>query len=256
MRVLALDTATEACSVALLTDAGVVGAWREVGRGHAELILDNGPCGSLRGWGRLRDAGRHRRQRRSGRLYRSQDRCVGGTRAGIRRGAAGGGRDHAGGVRLASECAPGGAGHGLSRCAHGRSSTGAVLRPIPSTVSPHAGAPAVGNAQSVSVPLVGPFQGIGRGFAAYPVLQSLAGLSLPAGACDALPTQRTWRGLGAIRLKLGEGRDPADLVPVYLRDKVALTEAERARPKQAAPEVEPCREPVMELSYGAHVIAG
>jgi len=42
--------------------------------------------------------------------------------------------------------------------------------------------------------------------------------------------------LGAIRLKLGEGRDPADLVPVYLRDKVALTEAERARPKQAAPE--------------------
>src|ERR1700693_6067923 len=40
MRVLALDTATEACSVALLTDAGLVGAWREVGRGHAEQILD------------------------------------------------------------------------------------------------------------------------------------------------------------------------------------------------------------------------
>jgi len=40
MRVLALDTATEACSVALLTDAGLVGVWREVGRGHAEQILD------------------------------------------------------------------------------------------------------------------------------------------------------------------------------------------------------------------------
>src|ERR1700736_2864344 len=40
MRVLALDTATEACSVALLTDAGLLGAWREVGRGHAEQILD------------------------------------------------------------------------------------------------------------------------------------------------------------------------------------------------------------------------
>src|SRR5450631_1312381 len=40
MRVLALDTATEACSVALLTDAGLVGAFKEVGRGHAEQILD------------------------------------------------------------------------------------------------------------------------------------------------------------------------------------------------------------------------
>src|SRR5260221_6294248 len=40
MGVVALDTATEACSVALLTDAGLVGAWREVGRGHAEQILD------------------------------------------------------------------------------------------------------------------------------------------------------------------------------------------------------------------------
>src|SRR3984957_10286387 len=40
MKVLALDTATEACSVALLTDAGVIGVFREVGRGHAEQILD------------------------------------------------------------------------------------------------------------------------------------------------------------------------------------------------------------------------
>jgi len=33
---------------------------------------------------------------------------------------------------------------------------------------------------------------------------------------------------------LSEGRDPADLIPLYLRDKVALTEVERALPKQAA----------------------
>jgi len=42
--------------------------------------------------------------------------------------------------------------------------------------------------------------------------------------------------LGAIRLSLGEGRDPADLVPVYLRDKVALTEVERALATPVAPE--------------------
>jgi hypothetical protein len=32
---------------------------------------------------------------------------------------------------------------------------------------------------------------------------------------------------------LGEGLDPADLIPLYLRDKVASTEAERRR--QPAP---------------------
>ena len=39
MRLLALDTATEACSVALLTERGVFGRFEEVGRGHAERIL-------------------------------------------------------------------------------------------------------------------------------------------------------------------------------------------------------------------------
>ena len=93
------------------------------------------------------------------------------------------------------------------------------------------GVPAVGDAQSVKVPLEGPFQGIGRGFAAYPVLQALPGLALPAGACDALPDAKDMARLGAIRLSLGEGRDPSDLIPVYLRDKVALTEAERRQQK-------------------------
>src|ERR1700691_5004222 len=39
MRVLALDTATEACSVALLDDNGVIGRYEEPGRGHAAQIL-------------------------------------------------------------------------------------------------------------------------------------------------------------------------------------------------------------------------
>jgi hypothetical protein len=57
---------------------------------------------------------------------------------------------------------------------------------------------------------------------------------LPAGACEALPDAKDMARLGAIRLRLSEGRDPADLIPLYLRDKVALTEVERAQPKQAA----------------------
>src|SRR6202166_1195597 len=39
MRVLALDTATEACSVALLDDSGLIGRYEEPGRGHAAQIL-------------------------------------------------------------------------------------------------------------------------------------------------------------------------------------------------------------------------
>jgi hypothetical protein len=41
--------------------------------------------------------------------------------------------------------------------------------------------------------------------------------------------------LGAIRLRAGQGIDPADLEPRYVRNKVAFTEAERhAAPWHAA----------------------
>jgi tRNA threonylcarbamoyladenosine biosynthesis protein TsaB len=39
MKVLAVDTATEACSVALWTEAGVIARFKEMGRGHAEEVL-------------------------------------------------------------------------------------------------------------------------------------------------------------------------------------------------------------------------
>jgi tRNA threonylcarbamoyladenosine biosynthesis protein TsaB len=49
----------------------------------------------------------------------------------------------------------------------------------------------------------------------------------PEDAC-ALPNAREIAWLGTLRLGQGEGIDAADLQPLYLRDKVALTEAERA----------------------------
>src|SRR5712671_1755825 len=128
MKVLALDTATEACSVALLTDADLVGVFREVGRGHAEQILD------------MVDA------------VLSEAGMVLGMLDGID-------------ARM---------GEVYWGCYATDPERGLTAR----------GAAAVGAAESVNVPLVGPFQGIGRGFAAYPVLQALAGLTLPAGACD------------------------------------------------------------------------
>jgi len=70
--------------------------------------------------------------------------------------------------------------------------------------------------------------GIGRGFSAYPVLEGIKGLRITAEQRRALPSAREIARVGALKLAGGGGIDPADLQPVYLRDKVALTEAERA----------------------------
>jgi tRNA threonylcarbamoyladenosine biosynthesis protein TsaB len=89
-------------------------------------------------------------------------------------------------------------------------------------------AAAVGPPESVAVPGAGVYHGIGRGFAAYPALGALPGLAVDPRDAHALPNASEFAALGAMRLSLGEGLDPAELSPLYLRDKVALTEAERA----------------------------
>ena len=87
--------------------------------------------------------------------------------------------------------------------------------------------PQVGPPDSVVLPGPGMYRGIGRGFAAYPALAALPGLLVDAVDSQALPNAREFARLGALRLASREGLDPADLSPLYLRDKVALTEAER-----------------------------
>jgi tRNA threonylcarbamoyladenosine biosynthesis protein TsaB len=85
----------------------------------------------------------------------------------------------------------------------------------------------VGPPQSVVLSAPGVYHGTGRGFAAYPALEILTGLRLSPEQREALPNAREFARLGALRLQRGEALDPADLKPLYLRDKVALTEAER-----------------------------
>jgi tRNA threonylcarbamoyladenosine biosynthesis protein TsaB len=72
-------------------------------------------------------------------------------------------------------------------------------------------------------------RGIGRGFSAYPALADLPGLQVAAGDRLALPAAPALAQLGALRLRAGEARDAEDFAPLYLRDRVALTEAERAQ---------------------------
>jgi tRNA threonylcarbamoyladenosine biosynthesis protein TsaB len=90
------------------------------------------------------------------------------------------------------------------------------------------GALRVGAPGSVSLDSDGPYVGVGRGFSAYPVLGTLPGLTTDAARSAALPNAREIVRLGALRLQAGGALDAADLKPLYLRDKVAFTEAERA----------------------------
>jgi tRNA threonylcarbamoyladenosine biosynthesis protein TsaB len=90
------------------------------------------------------------------------------------------------------------------------------------------GALKVGPPASVAPQLKGRHIGIGRGFSAYPELARIPGVEINSRDSLALPNAREFVQLGAMRLAAGGGLDPADLKPLYLRDKVALTEAERA----------------------------
>jgi tRNA threonylcarbamoyladenosine biosynthesis protein TsaB len=88
--------------------------------------------------------------------------------------------------------------------------------------------PRVGPPGSVGIALGRRYRGIGRGFSAYPELGEIPGVEVSLRDGLALPNAREFAHLGALRLAGGGGLDPADLKPLYLRDKVALTEAERA----------------------------
>ncbi|MEO7207723.1 MAG: tRNA (adenosine(37)-N6)-threonylcarbamoyltransferase complex dimerization subunit type 1 TsaB [Steroidobacteraceae bacterium] len=89
------------------------------------------------------------------------------------------------------------------------------------------GALHVGPPGTVSLDQTGQYLGVGRGFSTYPVLAALPGVTTDAARSAALPNAREIARLGALRLRTG-GLDAADLKPLYLRDKVAFTEAERA----------------------------
>ena len=88
--------------------------------------------------------------------------------------------------------------------------------------------PQVGPPDSVAIECDRRYTGVGRGFSAYPMLAEIPGVMVTPERALALPNAREIARLGALRFAAGHGVDPAELRPLYLRDKVALTEAERA----------------------------
>ncbi|MFI4890661.1 MAG: tRNA (adenosine(37)-N6)-threonylcarbamoyltransferase complex dimerization subunit type 1 TsaB [Steroidobacterales bacterium] len=231
MRILAIDTTTEACSAALLVGDAVFARSEEPGRGHSNRIL--GMVDEI-----LAEAGIA-----LGRLD--------GIAAGIGPGAFTG-------VRICVAVAQGlafGAAlpvvpiSGLEALAFERMQRGAerVLACLDARMAEVywacyradlqrglvvSSAAAVGAPASVQLPadaLVpgAGYYGIGRGLAAHPQLLDLPGLRCDAADRRALPDARAMVHLGAVRFRGGEGIDPGALAPLYLRDNVALTEAQR-----------------------------
>ena len=87
-------------------------------------------------------------------------------------------------------------------------------------------APAVMAPAALEAPLPGEWVGAGNGFALDPDLA--ARLGLRAVDVTARATARAVGALALTRLAAGEGVDAAAALPVYVRQRVALTTAERA----------------------------
>jgi tRNA threonylcarbamoyladenosine biosynthesis protein TsaB len=230
MRVLALDAATEACSVALLSGDELISRFAEGGRSHAQQVLD------------MVEAVLAEAEVSLSMLDGIAASIGPGAFTGVRIGVAvaqglafGAGLGVVPvstlealafhvmrrGGRQAVACLDARMGEVYWGCFAADLARGLVAS-CPASVGPPG---------SVVLPVPGAYCGIGRGFGAYPALAALPGLKLDPEDAAALPNAREFARLGALRLERAEGIDPADLSPLYLRDKVALTEAERRQQK-------------------------
>ena len=230
MRVLALDTATEACSVALLSGDEFISRSAEGGRSHAQLVLEmveavlaeaEVSLSMLDGIAASIGPGAFTGVRIS--VAVAQGLAFG---AGLRVVPVGTLEALAlqavqSGGQLALACLDARMGEVYWGCFAADLARG-LIASCPASVGPP---------ESVVLPAPGAYRGIGRGFGAYPALAALPGLELDPKDSTALPNAREFARLGALRLQRKEGIDPADLSPLYLRDKVALTEAERRQHK-------------------------
>ena len=236
MRVLALDAATESCSVALLVDDRLLVRQEESGKSHAQKILDM--VAEVLAQGEI--------------SLSSLDGIAAGVGpgsfTGVRVGVAvAQGLAFGAGLpvvpvmtleALAMEAAASGADEVLA-CLDARMGevywgcfAADTLRGVAVRMSPRVGSPSTVHLPDTARLVAARLRGIGRGFAAYPELAGLPGLELHPADSRALPNARDMARLAVLRLGAGEGIDPAALSPVYIRDRVALTEVERRAAKR------------------------
>jgi tRNA threonylcarbamoyladenosine biosynthesis protein TsaB len=81
--------------------------------------------------------------------------------------------------------------------------------------------------QSVPLPESAGWLACGNGLAAYPLLRERLSPWVDCWQPELSPSAQAVVRIAAQRLERGQGIDPADAVPLYVRDKVAKTVAER-----------------------------
>lgn len=233
VKLLALDTATDACSAALQTPAGVLHCQEVIGRDHTRRLP--AMVGAL-----LAEAG-----------LRVAD--LDGIACGIGPGSFAGvriGVSFAKGMALVTDIPLIGV-TSLEMLAEGANAD-AVLTVIDARLAAVYAAAWIRQggdwvphlAPSVCLPAALPaapaapdalaWVGVGSGFAAYAdTLVSSWGVPLQRVDADALPDARQALRLATLRLQAGEGQDAAALQPCYLRNKVALTAREQIAARES-----------------------
>ena len=223
MRILALDTSTEYCSVALWQDGVVVERCELVGQKHSESLMV------------MLDALLHETEVKLTQLDGIAFGMGPGSFTGIRiacgvtQGLALGANLPVVGVCTLEALAEA---SGKSRviaaldarmgeiyhAVYERQQDGWTTVSEPCLCKPENAPPVVG----------GDWLGVGSGFAAYgAVLEAIYGGHLQGSNGAAVPQAAAIAALGAVQFSLGRGVDAAEGLPLYLRDKVALKTSER-----------------------------
>ncbi len=226
MKLLALDTSTEYCSAALWLDGTVDQAASHAGQRHSELLLPMVHALLARHGLQVR--------RLDGIAFGAGPGSFTGLRiaCGVAQGLA-----YGAGLKLAAVStllALAQASEGKSviaaldarmgeiyHAAYCRSAAGAWCTvSAPCLVKPESAPP---------VYAAGSWLGVGSGFLAHgPALRQRYGAQLEAVRADAFPGAAAIAALAAPMFERDEVCEPAQALPVYLRDKVAFTERERA----------------------------
>ena len=219
MRVLALDSATEACSAALLHDGQVIERHEVIGRGHAERLLPM--VDELLGETGLKLEALDAIAFGRGPGGFTGLRIAAGLTQGL---AAGAGLPVLPVSDLAAIALAGARSSGMHRilaCMDAR--MGEIYwaafdcsSGLPVAMS----AEAVADPARIEPPGDGPWFGAGRGFLAYPVLAQRLGARLSGMAQELLPRAADIVRIAAEDFAAGRGIDAARAIPVYLRNEV------------------------------------
>ena len=227
MKLLAIDTATEACSAALTLDGASMAQRREVlPRGHSERILP------------MVDELLHEAGVRLDELDALAFGCGPGSFTGLRLAASvAQGLAFGAGLRvipvstlrtvaqLALEASPEAAAVLVCNDARMQEVYWGLFRRGAAGCAEPAGPERVGPAASVHVPEAGfasgPVVGAGHGFAAYPELQQRLGAGLQAVHASLLPSAAGVLRLAELEFAAGRTLPPEGAQPTYIRDDVA-----------------------------------